>query len=121
MHAITYHVIINEDIKDANGRPELVYNLMYYSLDYKTYYVTLFRYDFTTISFDRFIQNPNLTMDVLGFIPLEDIEDIYENIANSYSHGLRNISSITPSPFPQFIDLADCADVVTVDGTTCTG
>jgi len=124
MHAITYHVIINEDIKDANGRPELVYNLMYYSLDYKTYYVTLFRYDFTTISFDRFIQNPNLTMDVLGFIPLADIEDIYENIANSYTQILRSASAIGTNNYPSipgFFDLADCTDFVVVEGTPCTG
>lgn len=95
MHAITYRVVIGDEAKDANGKPEMVYNLMYYSHDYKDYYVTLFRYDFTTISFERFIQDPKLTLEVLGFIPLNDIEDIYENIAYSYLQGLRSTSSTT--------------------------
>src|SRR5690606_5097138 len=81
MHAITYHVVIGDEEKDAKDNPKVLYNLMYYSLDYKNYYVILYRYDFTEIPFDAFIKNPNSILNVLGFIPLNDIEDIYENIA----------------------------------------
>src|SRR5690606_10702871 len=125
MHAITYHVVIGDEEKDAKDNPKVLYNLMYYSLDYKNYYVILYRYDFTEILFDAFIRDPNSILNVLGFIPLNDIEDIYENIAYSYSQILRGTSSVSVKgirpEIPVFFDMADCMDLVTIGGDPCTG
>ncbi|HLV45947.1 MAG TPA: hypothetical protein VKY32_02785 [Flavobacterium sp.] len=122
MHAITYHVVIGDEEKDAKDNPKVLYNLMYYSLDYKNYYVILYRYDFTEIPFDAFIKNPNSILNVLGFIPLNDIEDIYENIAYSFSEGLKRTSSsegVYPSYFYEMKNLSDCVEEVSYPSEPC--
>lgn len=121
IHAITYHVVIGDMDKNINGEPQTRYNLVYYSKDYINYYVTLLRYDFSTTSLERFIQNPSDIMSMLSFVPLNDIENIYDNIAYSYSEGLRSTTEINPISFPQFIDLSDCAELVVEEGTPCAG
>lgn len=61
---------------------------MYFSKDYVNYHVILLRYDFSQISFQQFITQPELTLNMLGFVPLNDIENIYNNIAFSVTNNL---------------------------------
>lgn len=124
MHAITYYVEIREQ-GEAEETQEL-YNLMYFSKDYETYHVILLRYDFSQIPFQQFIRQPELTLSILGFVPLNDIENIYENIEYSISNGLKSTSStqttgLSPVMYYEFINLADCATTVAVEGQPCKG
>lgn len=122
MHAITYYVEIGE--QQETDEPQEVYNLMYFSKDYENYHVILFRYDFSQIPFQQFVANPELTLNVLGFVPLNDIENIYENISYSISHGLNSTSAVqttstSPVLFTEFINLADCIGEVTYPAQPC--
>lgn len=123
MHAITYYVEIGE--QEETDEPQEVYNLMYFSTDYETYHVILYKYDFSQIPFQQFVSHPELTMNVLGFIPLNDIENIYENIKQSTSQAAKSTSSVSTNNYAavyyQFINLADCATTVVVDGQPCKG
>jgi len=84
LHTITYHVTLEE--QEETDEIQEVYNLMYFSHDYETYYVTLLRYDFSQISFQEFVMNPDIYRAQLAFLPLNDIENIYENIRYSFSN-----------------------------------
>lgn len=119
MHSITYYVEIGE--QEETNEPQEVYNLMYFSKDYENYHVILFRYDFSQIPFQQFIMHPELTTDILGFIPLNDIENIYENIDYSISHGLMSTSSVqttnaSATVVRQFID---CLIVTIIPAQPC--
>lgn len=87
MHTITYYVEIGE--QEETNEPKEVYNLMYFSYDYQTYYVTLFRYDFTQISFQEFVRNPDLNRAQFALVPLHDIENIYDNISYSLNNATQ--------------------------------
>lgn len=122
MHAITYYVEIGEQTE--TDEPQEMYNLMYFSKDYVNYHVILLRYDFSQISFQQFITQPELALNVLGFVPLNDIENIYENISYSISHAVNSTSSVktnaeSPAVYYQFINLADCAREVTYPSEPC--
>lgn len=123
MHAITYYVEIGE--QEETDEPQEVYNLMYFSTDYETYHVILYKYDFSQIPFQQFVSHPELTMNVLGFIPLNDIESIYENIKQSTTKAAKSTSSVSTNNYAavyyQFINLADCAKTVVVEGQPCKG
>lgn len=84
IHTITYHVRLEE--QEETDEIQEVYNLMYFSHDYETYYVTLLRYDFSQISFQEFVMNPDIYRAQLAFLPLNDIENIYKNIRYSFSN-----------------------------------
>lgn len=84
MHTITYNVTLEE--QQETDEIQEVYNLMYFSHDYETYYVTLLRYDFSQISFQEFVMNPNIYRAQLAFLPLNDIENIYQNIRYSFTN-----------------------------------
>lgn len=84
MHTITYNVTLEE--QEETDEVQEVYNLMYFSHDYQTYYVTLLRYDFSQISFKEFVMNPDIFRAQLAFLPLNDIENIYQNIRYSFSN-----------------------------------
>ncbi|WKW46934.1 hypothetical protein P3875_02445 [Myroides sp. JBRI-B21084] len=114
MHAITYYVEIGEQTE--TDEPQEMYNLMYFSKDYVNYHVILLRYDFSQIPFQQFITQPELTLNVLGFVPLNDIENIYENINYSISHGVNSTSSVKTNgnSSATFYQFADCV-VVTVN------
>jgi len=122
MHAITYYVEIGE--QQETDEPQEVYNLMYFSKDYENYHVILFKYDFSQIPFQQFVANPESIINVLGFVPLNDIENIYENISYSISHGLNSTSAVqttstSPVLFTEFINLADCIGEVTYPAQPC--
>lgn len=94
---------------------------MYFSKDYENYHVILFKYDFSQIPFQQFIMHPELTTDVLGFVPLNDIENIYENIHYSISHGLMSTSSVqTTSTSPVItLQFTDCVTVTIIPPQPC--
>ncbi len=119
MHTITYYVEIGE--QEQTNEPQEVYNLMYFSRDYENYHVILFKYDFNQISFQQFIKQPELATSVLGFIPLNDIENIYENIDYSISHGLMNTSAVqTTSTSPTVtLKFSDCVIVTVIPPQPC--
>lgn len=121
MHAITYYVEIGE--QEETDEPQEVYNLMYFSKDYENYHVILFKYDFSQIPFQQFVANPESIINVLGFVPLNDIENIYENIDYSISHGLMSTSSVqTTSTSPTVVRLfIDCVDITIVPEQPCQG
>ena len=121
MHAITYYVEIGE--QEETDEPQEVYNLMYFSKDYENYHVILFKYDFSQIPFQQFVAHPESIIDVLGFVPLNDIENIYENISYSISHGLNSTSSVqTTSTSPTVVRLfIDCVEITIVPEQPCGG
>lgn len=119
IHAITYKVNIEGiSTEPESGRIKEVFNLVYFSTNKIDYYVTLFRYDFSTISFERFVQSPQLTNQLLTFVPLKDIEYIYENIHSSIFNGMANKGGA----FTSFtIQHSDCSETTYVAGTECKG
>ncbi len=119
MHAITYTVMMEPQ---HDGQPQELYNLVYFSTDYVQYYVTLLRYDFSQIPFLDFISNPGLTPQLLSFFPLNDIDNIYENIKYSISRpSMQTYGAVNHSLSVSFINITDCARTVVVEGTLCKG
>jgi len=106
-HTITYRV----NIGDASGNT-IVYNLMYSSGDYQNYYVSLLKYDLTTLN--EFRQNP--TLNVVSLIPLNEIENIYDNIQYSIS---ATANEEYPSLYTEFLNLSDCLKEVTYPAQSC--
>lgn len=122
MHSITYKVSIGEDEFNENGDPLVVYNLMHFSKDYNTYYFTLLRYDLSKTSYEDYIANPHESENVLTLIPLNDIGNIYENIAYSFAKELIiNLDLLSKdSPFyNKIVDFGDCARAIDVPGVPC--
>src|SRR5690554_6543133 len=98
---------------------------MYFSHDYETYYVTLFRYDFSQISYREFVIHPDIYRAQLSFLPLNDIENIYENIRFSFSNLNQGLSKTTsnyelPTGLQRLQDLP-CAVTMNVPGKVCKG
>src|SRR5690554_1190903 len=98
---------------------------MYFSHDYETYYVTLFRYDFSQISYREFVIHPDIYRAQLSFLPLNDIENIYENIRFSFSNLNQGLSKTTsnyelPTGLQRLQDLP-CAVTMNVPGQVCKG
>lgn len=123
MHTITYHVTLEEQEETDEIRE--VYNLMYFSYDYQTYYVTLFRYDFTQISFKEFVMNPDLHRAQFAVVPLHDIEDIYENIRHSLNSAIQTAGK-TAYNYQVAVGLQrlqdqPCAVTTNVPGQLCQG
>lgn len=122
MHSITYKVTIGENEFNENGDPLVVYNLMHFSKDYNTYYFTLLRYDLSKTSYEDFAANPHVSKNVLSFIPLSDIGNIYENIAYSFAKELLINPDLLSkdSPFyTKMIDFGNCARAIDVPGVAC--
>lgn len=65
--------------------------------------------------------HPELTKDVLGFIPLNDIENIYENIDYSISHGLMSTSAVQTTSTSPAVTLvfSDCVIVTIIPPQPC--
>lgn len=119
IHAITYKVNIDGVSNESeDGEIKEVFNLVYFSTNKVDYYVTLFRYDFSQISFEHFIQNPQLTNQVLTFVPLKDIHNIYENIHSSIFNGIAAKGGVYTS---HTIQDSDCSITTYVAGTVCKG
>ena len=122
IHSITYKVTIGEDEFNEIGVPLVVYNLMHFSKDYNAYQFTLLRYDFSKTSYEDYIANPHENENVLSFIPLSDIGNIYENIAYSFAKELvLNPDLLSKdSPFyTKMIDFGNCATAIDVAGVAC--
>lgn len=122
MHSITYKVTIGEDEFNEKGDPLVVYNLMHFSKDYNTYYFTLLRYDLSKTSYENYIANPHESENVLTLIPLNDIGNIYENIAYSFAKELLINPDLLSkdSPFyTKMIDFGNCATAIDVPGVAC--
>lgn len=122
MHNITYKIDIGEREYDENNEPLVVYNLSYFSSDYQTYYFTLLKYDFSEISYKMYSENPKEHSNILTFIPLTDIGNIYENIAYSFSQEMLEISKKYPvkvEKYKNFIEFAKCAEAITVAAVPC--
>jgi len=98
---------------------------MYFSYDYETYYVTLLRYDFSQISFKEFVMNPDIYRAQLAFLPLNDIENIYENIRYSFSNVNQTAGKTTYNyELPlglQKLEYQPCAVTTNVPGQLCKG
>lgn len=119
IHAITYKVDIEGmSTESEDGKIKEIFNLVYFSTNKVDYYVTLFRYDFSRIPLDHFIKNPQETDNLLTFVPLKDIENIYENIHSSIFNGLAGKGG--PSLYLSF-QSDDCSETTIVAGTTCKG
>ncbi|SFO31729.1 hypothetical protein SAMN05421741_13616 [Paenimyroides ummariense] len=122
MHTITYKVSIGEDELNQDGEPLVVYNLMHFSKDYHTYQFTLLRYDFSKTSYEDYIANPHESENVLSFIPLSDIGNIYENIAYSFAKELLINPDLLSKDAPfytKMIDFGNCATAINVAGVAC--
>ena len=123
MHTITYYVEIGE--QEETDEPQEVYNLMYFSKDYETYYVTLFRYDFSEISLKEFVMYPDIYRAQLAFLPLNDIENIYENIRYSLSDVNKTAGKTTynyeVAVGLQRLQDMPCAVTTIVPGQVCKG
>lgn len=121
IHTITYHVTLEE--QEETDEIQEVYNLMYFSHDYETYYVTLLRYDFSQISFQEFVMNPDIYRAQLAFLPLNDIENIYENIRYSFSN-VNQTAGKTAYNYEvavglQRLEYQPCSVTVNVSGIPC--
>lgn len=122
MHSITYKVAIGEDEFNENGDPLTVYNLSHFSTDYNTYYFTLLKYDFSKISYQEYITNPHDNENILTFIPLTDIGNVYENIAYSFAKELilnPDLLSKDTSFYDKMVDFGNCATAIDVAGIAC--
>lgn len=122
MHSITYKVSIGEDEFNENGDPLVVYNLMHFSKDYNTYYFTLLRYDLSKTSYEDYIANPHESENVLTLIPLNDIGNIYENIAYSFGKELilnPDLLSKNSLFYTKMVDFGNCARAIDVAGVAC--
>lgn len=122
MHTITYKVTIGENEFNENGDPLVVYNLMHCSTNYNIYYFILLKYDFSKTSYEDFAANPHDSKNVLSFIPLSDIGNIYENIAYSFAKELLINPDLLSkdSPFyTKMIDFGNCARAIDVPGVAC--
>lgn len=123
IRAITYKVSFESDIEE-NGETRELYNLVYFSRNSQNVFVTLFKYDFSQIPFHQFINDPYSLYHILNFFPLNNIENIYENIAYSVSNPMINVAnygSVNPQFSYSMINLADCAQTVYVEGSECKG
>lgn len=122
MHSITYKVTIGEDEFNENGDPLTVYNLTHFSTDYNAYYFTVLKYDFSKISYEDYIANPHESENVLSFIPLSDIGNIYENIAYSFAKELvlnSDLFSKDSTFYNKIFDFGNCARAIDVVGVVC--
>ncbi|KAA5531693.1 hypothetical protein [Paenimyroides baculatum] len=121
-HTITYKVSIGEDELNEDGEPLVVYNLMHFSKDYNAYQFTLLRYDFSKTSYKDYIANPHESENVLSFIPLSDIGNIYENIAYSFAKELvlnPDLLSKDAPFYTKMVDFGNCARSIDVAGAAC--
>lgn len=122
MHSITYKVTIGEDEFNENGDPLTVYNLTHFSTDYNTYHFTLLKYDFSKTSYEEYIASPHESENVLTLIPLNDIGNIYENIAYSFAKELVINPNLLSKDFPfytKMVDFGNCARAIDVAGVAC--
>lgn len=121
-NTITYKVDIAGQELDEEAEPLIVYNLMHFTKDHKTYYFTLLRYDFSEIPYEKYILSPHEFTNVLTLIPLNDIGNIYENIAYSFAKELlvnNNLLSSSSQYYDKITAFANCAKTVEVAGVAC--
>jgi len=73
-------------------------------------------------SYREYINVPEKASNILSFIPLTDIGNIYENIAYSFAQELLingNMVSTNFQFYDKFIDFANCAKVFSVLSVPC--